>query len=199
MFCLHHSTLYAYQAKANCKESSHANYSSSGTLLASQAETFLGNGLPVQVVTTTYDGPTPLQKQVVSTYDGYSNVIEKDESDFYNCTPTSSGTTCPIPSMTQGPFLRKTFTAFDQSLTYVTKIDGTLTTVNIVDYGYASSPATIAEDLAGKSAAPGHPLRLPPRKTSSPSFPRFPPHSATALLSQPHRVELPLGIPNTVV
>jgi hypothetical protein len=65
--------------------------------------------LPIQVVTTTYDGLTPLQKQVVNTYDAYSNVTEKDESDYYTCTPTSSGATCPIPSATQEPFLRKTY------------------------------------------------------------------------------------------
>ena len=103
---------YAYQAKASCKESSHTTRSSSGSLIESRAETFGSSALPVQIVSTTYDGPSPLQKQVVNYYDSYANITEKDESDFYPCAASNPDSTCPVPSMSQGPFLRKTFTAF---------------------------------------------------------------------------------------
>ncbi|MGA2085123.1 MAG: RHS repeat-associated core domain-containing protein [Terracidiphilus sp.] len=113
-------SLYQMAAAPSWKEASRLEYSSSGTLMKSVATTYVGgngNGLPAQVATTLYDGPTPLQQYVQYAYDSsvsttgyqisYANVVEKDESDFNPC----SGTPCPMPT-TAPSFLRKTFTSY---------------------------------------------------------------------------------------
>jgi RHS repeat-associated protein len=92
------------------KEASRLEYSSSGTLMKSVATTYYGSGvntgLLYNVATTLYDGPTPLQQYVQYFRDAYTNVFEKDESDFNPCT----GSPCPMP--TNPSFLRKTLTTF---------------------------------------------------------------------------------------
>jgi RHS repeat-associated protein len=96
------------------KETSRLEYSSSGgTPMKSVATTYNlsgpDTGLPYQVATTLYDGPTTTtgqQQYVQYAYDGYTNVVEKDESDFNTCT----GLPCPMP--TNPSFLRKTFTSY---------------------------------------------------------------------------------------
>ena len=90
-------------------------------------------------VTTTYND-VGLQQQVKYTYDKYSNVIEKDESNFYAC---SSGT-CTPPS-----WLRKTLSTFywAQSAAYqtahivdkpytITVTDGSGNPIAETQYGY---------------------------------------------------------------
>ena len=135
---------YAYQAKASCKENSRASYSASGTLLSSGAETFTSHGLPIQVVTSTYYGSTALQRQTVNYYDSYDNVTEKDESDYYSCTPGSNGI-CPVPLQTTGPWLRRTFTTFSSGLaavdlpTQVVVTDLNGSPYSLVNYSYDSN------------------------------------------------------------
>lgn len=63
----------------------------------------------MQIASSVYDGPTPLQRLTFNTYDSYLNIIEKQESGWFPCTPSSSGL-CPIPST--GPWLRQTYTIF---------------------------------------------------------------------------------------
>ena len=103
-------SLYQMAAAPSWKEASRLEYSSSRTLTKSVATTYASgyaNGLPAQVATTLYDGPTPLQQYVQYAYDSYSNLVEKDESDFNACT----GTPCPMPT-TLPSFLRKTLTSY---------------------------------------------------------------------------------------
>ncbi len=102
---------FSWGSRPNCKEASHASYSIDGTLLASEAKTFWSQGLPRQFASSIYDGPTPLQRQTVNTYGNYNNIIDKQESDWSQCTPSSSGV-CPVPSLTTGPWLRQTYTIF---------------------------------------------------------------------------------------
>jgi YD repeat-containing protein len=107
-------TLYGKGSKPNCKEASRAIYSSSGTLLKSDAENFTGAGETLQQATSLYDGSQPLQQLVQYVYDGYNNVVEKDESGFYPCTnlcpaPTQNGSLSVPPS---GGWLRRTFTTY---------------------------------------------------------------------------------------
>jgi hypothetical protein len=105
---------FAFGAAPSWKEASRLEYSSSGALMKSVATMYSGQGLPVQVATTLYDGPSPLQQLVQYNYDTYSNEIEKDESDFYGC----SGTPCPGPTYAvlmpapQAGWLRSTFTNY---------------------------------------------------------------------------------------
>jgi RHS repeat-associated protein len=63
--------------------------------------------LPSRIVTTYYDGPNPLQQEILYTYDAYGNVVEKDESNFNSC----SGSPCPVPS-TSPAWLRSTYTTY---------------------------------------------------------------------------------------
>jgi len=88
-------------SRPNCKEASHATYSSGGTLLASEAKAFGAGGVPFQVVSGVYDGPTPFQRQTLNAYDNYLNVVKKQESDWSQCT-LSSGV-CPVPTVTWSP------------------------------------------------------------------------------------------------
>jgi RHS repeat-associated protein len=94
--------------RGSCKEASHANYSSSGVLLASQAEQYTPQGLTAQVNSTVYGASSPMQKETVYSYDGYNNVIEKDESDFYPC----SGSPCPVTAVPSTKWLRHTYTQY---------------------------------------------------------------------------------------
>jgi YD repeat-containing protein len=71
------------------------------------------SSLPSQITTTNYDGSTPVQKQVRFQYDLYSNVIEKDESDFYGCT----GSPCPVAAAPPSGWLRRTFTTYQYQST----------------------------------------------------------------------------------
>jgi YD repeat-containing protein len=63
---------------------------------------------PTQIATTYYNGSSSLQTQVQNSYDGYGNVVEKDESNFYSC----SGTPCTVPATPPGGWLRKTFISY---------------------------------------------------------------------------------------
>jgi YD repeat-containing protein len=86
---------YANEAKATCKEISRAIYvTSGGKLLKTVAQNFTSHGLPIQVATTLYDGPSNLQQLTQYTYDSWDNVISQLESDYYQC----SGTPCSAPT-----------------------------------------------------------------------------------------------------
>jgi RHS repeat-associated protein len=113
---------YQMAAAPSWKEATRLEYSSSRTLMKSVATTYASgyaNGLPAQVATTLYDGPTPLQQVVQYKYDSYAaatgtvsfaNVVEKDESDFNTCTAPC---TPPVyPAAPSGGWLRKTFTSY---------------------------------------------------------------------------------------
>ena len=110
---------YAMGAAPSWKEASRLEYSSSGALMKSVATSYVNiccnnpqsaaNGLPVQVATTLYDGPTHLQQLVDYTYDSYANLTEKDESDFNACTAPC---TPPVYSAPPSGWLRKTFTSY---------------------------------------------------------------------------------------
>lgn len=83
---------------------------SSGLLVKSVATSYTGQGLPTQIATTLYDGPSPLQSQTDFVYDQWNNVIEKDESDFNVCTAPC---TPPVyPAAPSGGWLRRTFTTY---------------------------------------------------------------------------------------
>ena len=99
--------LYQYSGRPGCKVSLTSSYDVNGTLVKSVQETFNSWGLPIQVATTLYDGPSPLQQQIMNVYDSWGNVIERDESDFYSC----AGSPCPIPS-SQPSWRRSTFTSY---------------------------------------------------------------------------------------
>jgi YD repeat-containing protein len=114
--------------KYSCKENSHANYSSSGVLVASEAEQYTRQGLTWQVASTLYGGSSPMQKQTVLYYDNFNNVIEKDESDYSPC--SLSGTTCPLPVPTISAWLRKTYASFSGTSS---ACNSTLASKNIVD------------------------------------------------------------------
>ncbi|MBB5344471.1 RHS repeat domain-containing protein [Tunturibacter empetritectus] len=94
------------QGAPSFREISRNRYDSSNHLL----ESVYGDTppLPSQIVTTVYDGSTPLQRQVQMRYDTYSNVIEKDESDYYAC----SGSPCTVASSPPNGWLRKTLTNY---------------------------------------------------------------------------------------
>jgi RHS repeat-associated protein len=114
--------------RPSCKENSHVNYSSGGTVLASEVMLYNPEGLTVQDASTLYGGANgPEQKQTVYYYDGYNNVVEKDESD-YSPSCTLSGGICQLPSQTTGTWLRRTFTSYEPSTAFA----GT----NIVDKPY---------------------------------------------------------------
>jgi RHS repeat-associated protein len=97
-------------AAPSWKEASRLEYSSSSTPMRSVATTYYTTGMPAQIATTLLDGPTPLQQVVQYLYDGYANVIEKDESDFNTC--TSSCTPPAFPAAPSGGWLRSTYTNY---------------------------------------------------------------------------------------
>jgi RHS repeat-associated protein len=104
-----------FGGKETCKESSQAIYDSSGNLKMSVAQNFNVQGVPLQVATTLYDGPSPLQQLVNYSYDGYNNVIEKDESHYYTCSanPLCTGPTqsASLPTPPAG-WIRSTYTQY---------------------------------------------------------------------------------------
>ena len=83
---------------------------STGTLVESVTTSYdsVVGSLPAQVITTTYDGGSPLQRQVQYKYDSFSNIVEEDESAFYSC----SGSPCPAASTPPSGWMRKTFTTY---------------------------------------------------------------------------------------
>jgi YD repeat-containing protein len=107
--------LYQMGSAPSWKEATRLEYSSSGALMKSVATSYVinpqsaANGLPVQVATTLYGGPT-YQQLVDYTYDSLANVIEKDESDFNQC--TASCTPPVYPAAPSGGWLRKTLTSY---------------------------------------------------------------------------------------
>lgn len=119
---------FQFYAALSWKEAIRLEYNSSGTLMKSVQTVYDGTLLPNQVATTLYDGSTPLQQLVQYTHDGFSNVVEKDESDYYSC----SGTPCSGPTYNLYPgvaslvngftitmvspptgWLRRTYTSYD--------------------------------------------------------------------------------------
>ncbi|GGA80321.1 hypothetical protein GCM10011507_34460 [Edaphobacter acidisoli] len=146
------STLFPWGAPS-WQETSKLIYTSAGKLLESVATTYAG-AYPGQITTTLYDGATPLQKQTQLKYDGYDNVIEKDESDYYSC----SGNPCAAAANPPA-WLRKTFTNYlwsspnptQPSYPYsqahivdkpsqVTVTDGSGNPVSMVQYNYDEFP-----------------------------------------------------------
>ena len=102
-------SMYMPQAKKNCKEASRAVYDSSGTnLVKTIAQGFDGQGLPLQVATTLYDGSSSLQQLVSYSRDQWENVTEEDESDYYVCSPCSEP---PLPAPSSG-WKRITYTSY---------------------------------------------------------------------------------------
>jgi hypothetical protein len=112
--------LYQFQAKQSCKEASRSIYTAQGTLMKSVSKRFDLLGETLQEATSIYDGPHPLQQLTQYTYDTYSNVIEKDESDFYTCasSPCSIPTQSASLSAPTGGWLRQTFTTYAYSQPY---------------------------------------------------------------------------------
>jgi YD repeat-containing protein len=121
--CFDYSAITVFGAVESCKESSRAIYDSSGNLKMSVAQGFdLTQGVPLQVATTLYDGPSPLQQLVNYVRDAYTNVIEKDESNYYTCTVNSTNL-CSSPAQgtnattaPSGGWIRSTFTTYNSSL-----------------------------------------------------------------------------------
>lgn len=84
---------------------------STGSLVQSVTTAYdsVVGSLPAQIVTTTYDAGSPLQRQVQYKYDSFSNIVEQDESAFYSC----SGSPCPAASTPPSGWMRKTFTTYE--------------------------------------------------------------------------------------
>ena len=109
--------LFSNGAKGTTKEASRTIYSARGAPMKSIAKNFNSQGLTLQEATSLYDGPQPLQQLTQFTYDSYSNVIEKDESDFYVC----GSNPCAIPAQNaslpapSAGWLRRTYTTYEYS------------------------------------------------------------------------------------
>jgi YD repeat-containing protein len=100
----------------SCKEASRSIYatSSSSSPLKTVARNFDSQGNTLQEATALYDGPIPLQQVTQYLYDQWENVVEKDESDYYNCGSTPcqfpvQGISLTVPSAN---WLRKTYTIY---------------------------------------------------------------------------------------
>jgi RHS repeat-associated protein len=101
-----------FGGKESCAETSRAIYGSGGNLKMSVAQNLLYPGVPLQVATALYDGPSPLRQLVNYKYDGYNNVVEKDESDYI---PWSGTPLWAIPSSL--PWIRSTYTQYAYNAT----------------------------------------------------------------------------------
>jgi len=135
------------------QETSKLTYTSAGKLLESVATAYAGV-YPSQITTTIYDGAAPLQKQTQLKYDGYENVIEKDESDSYACSgsPCAAATNPPAwlrktstnylwssPNQTQPSYPYSQAHIVDKP-SQVTVADGSGKPVSMVQYNYDEFP-----------------------------------------------------------
>jgi len=97
--------VYTDPTRPTYKETSHSTYNYGATTPMESVATSYAGPLPGQITTTRMDSSTYYQRQTRYSYDGYYNVVEKDESDWQTCTSPCS----PIASPT---WLRKTFTSY---------------------------------------------------------------------------------------
>jgi YD repeat-containing protein len=175
--------LYQMGAAPSWKEASRLEYSSTNKLLRSVANIYNSQngltGLPLQVATTLYDGPTYQQQVVQYKYDSYANVTEKDESNFNTCTAPC---TPPVyPAAPTGGWLRRTFTSYAYATSnpaFVTAhivnkpyqvlvTDGSGNPYSLTQYGYdetlvSGSAGIVNHDDKNYPATPTLPIS-PPR------------------------------------
>jgi len=154
-----YSSIAEYQAQSSptWQETLRQMFDKKGNLIESAATSYstgvypMYGGLPAQVATTLYDGPSPIQRQTSYTYDVWDNPIEVDESDYYGC----SGSPCPTPAAPPAGWLRKTFTTYQyqnssawatahivNKPSQVLVTDGSGHPFSLVTYGYDEQAVT---------------------------------------------------------